>query len=380
MGNSYRFLQMNTVAREIYKGALEEYTTSEMRSKYLYGLQSLDYREGKYEDALKNHAFITNLYAESEIRPDADYLAGEIHFLRKNYNTAEQLLSRIKPGSPAYLYAQYTLSIINVENKKIEAAVANLKNIISDTTQESGIQLLQDAANTKLGHLYYEQVELRNAVEAYKRVPEGSSYADEAMLGTAWSWIKVNQPAVCQQTVERLQASHPESPLIPESYLLKGYALMLQKKLQDAVEALEKCLELTKGKFVTQEDWQSAQQKFGQETGAFEPTAQKIKKNALRKPTDKSIEERGAYKTEYDKYAKESRDFFNYTLMAQSHKKFFMRKEQVVSDAEYALAKATSMLKGAAGQKIIEGQKKKEQEINDEIEKKKKELEKLNQK
>jgi TolA-binding protein len=378
MGNSYRFLQMNTVAREIYKGALEEYTTSEMRSKYLFGLQSLDYREGKYEDALKNHAFITNLYSESEIRPDADYLAGEIHFLRKNYNTAEQLLSRIKPGSPAYLYAQYTLSIINVENKKIEAAVANLKNIISDTTQETGIQLLQDASNTKLGHLYYEQVELRNAVEAYKRVPEGSTYADEALLGTAWSWIKVNQPAVCQQTVERLQASHPESPLIPESYLLKGYALMLQKKMQDAVEALEKCLELTKGKFVTDADLQAAQQKFGQEVAAFEPSAQKIKKNALRKPTDKSIDERGAYKTEYDKYAKESRDFFNYTLLAQSHKKFFMRKEQVVSDAEYALAKATSMMKGAAGQKILEGQKKKEQEINEEIEKKKKELEKLN--
>jgi hypothetical protein len=55
-----------------------------------------------------------------------------------------------------------------------------------------------------------------------------------------------------------------------------------------------------------------------------------------------------------------------------------MRKEQVVSDAEYALAKATSMMKGAAGQKILEGQKKKEQEINEEIEKKKKELEKLN--
>ena len=202
---------MNGMAREVYKSALEEYTTSDMRSEVpVWIWRTIDYREGKYEDALKNHAFITNLYAESEIRPDADYVAGEIHFLRKNYKAAEQLLAEAQGRvDPSYLYAQYTLSIINVENKKMEAAVGNLKNIIADTTQDPATQLLQDAANMKLGHLYFEQVELRNAVEAYKRVPEGSSYGDEALLGTAWSWIKVNQPAVCLQTMDRLDRVAP---------------------------------------------------------------------------------------------------------------------------------------------------------------------------
>jgi tetratricopeptide (TPR) repeat protein len=380
MGDSYKKLYMNETARSIYKSALEEYTTSEMRSKYLYGLESIDYREGKYEDALKNHAFITNLYAESDIRPDADYVAGQVHFLRKNYSAAEQLLSKVKPGSAVYLYAQYTLSIINVENKKIEAAVANLKTVISDTTQDPGTQLLQDAANTKLGHLYYEQVELRNAVEAYKRVPEGSSYGDEAMLGTAWSWIKVNQPNMTLQTVDRLMASHPESPLVPEAYLLRGYGLMLQKKFQDAVDALEKCVELTKGKFVTESELKDRQAKFGVTVTEFTPEAEKIKKNALRKPTDKSIEERGPMKSEYDKFAKENRDMFNFQLLAQSHRRFFLRKEQLTQDAEYALAKATSMLKSVGQEKIIKKTNEEQEKINDEIEKKKKELEKLNQK
>ena len=381
MADSYKRLYMNETARAVFKSALEEYTTSDMRAKFLYGLETIDFREGKYEDALKNHAFITNLYAESDIRPDADYVAGEIHFLRKNYNAAEQLLGRIKAGSPSYLYAQYTLAIINVENKKMEAAAGNLKSIIADTTQDASMQLLQDAANVKLGHLYYEQVELRNAVEAYKRVPEGSSYGDEALLGTAWSWIKVNQPAVCLQTVERLLASHPESPLVPEAYLLKGYGLMLQKKYQDAIDALEKCLDLTKTvKYVTEADLQAKQQKFTETTNEFAPTGDKIKKNALRKPTDKSIEERAAYKSDYDKYAKENRDFFNYTLLAQSHKKFFMRKDQVISDAEYAVAKATSLLKSGGQVKQLEDTKKKEEKLDEEIEKKKKELEKINNK
>jgi tetratricopeptide (TPR) repeat protein len=378
MGNSYKNLYMNETARSVYKSALEEYTTSEMRSKYLFGLQSIDYREGKYEDALKNHAFITNLYAESDIRPDADYLAGQVHFLRKNYNAAEQLLSKVKAGSAVYLYAQYTLSIINVENKKIEAAEANLQTVVADTTQESGVQLLQDAANTKLGHIYYEQVELHKAVDAYKRVPEGSSYADEAMLGTAWSWIKVNQPAMTLQVVDRLMSSHPESPLVPEAYLLKGYGLMLSKKYADAVNALEKCLELTKGKFVTDADLKAKADKFEAEKSEFAPTAEKIKKNALRKPTDKSLEERSPMKTEFDKYAKENRDMFNYQLLAQSHKKFFMRKEQVVQDGEYALAKATSMMKAAGQQRIIEQTIDKTKDIDTKIDDLKKQLQQIN--
>ena len=85
-------------------------------------------------------------------------------------------------------------------------------------------------------------------------------------------------------------------------------------------------------------------------------------------------------KGEYDKFAKENRDMFAYQLLAASHKKFFMRKEQVVQDAEYALAKATAMMKNAGTQRIMQDQQKKENDINDEIEKKKQELEKLNQK
>jgi hypothetical protein len=191
--------------------------------------------------------------------------------------------------------------------------------------------------------------------------------------------IKVNQPAMTLQATDRLIASHPESPLVPEAYLLKGYGLMLQKKYQDAVDALEKCVDLTKGKFVTDADLKARQDKFKTTETEFQPSAEKIKKNALRKPTDKSLEERGAMKADYDKFAKENRDMFNYALLASSHKKFFMRKEQVISDAEYALAKATSMLKSAGQEKIIRKTNEEQQKINDEIEKKKKELEKLNQ-
>jgi TolA-binding protein len=381
LGKCYQSLYLNDIARQVYKQALEEYTTSGVRANYLYGLQCLDYREGKFDEALKNHAFIINLYPESEIRPDADYLAGQIQFERKNYNVAEQLFNSIPKGDPNYLYSQYTLSIINVENSKPQAAIQNLMTIVKDTTQLASDQLLQDASNLKLGHVYFEMGDkLRQAVEAYQRVPAGSSYGDEALLATSWAWIKVNQPNVALQTVDRLIGTYSESPLIPESHLVKGYALMLLKRYPEAIAAFNQSIDACKRAFITEADLNNKKTQFDSYTQTFVPTADKIKKNALRKPTNKTLEERPALQKEFDKFAKESKDFFNYNLLAKSHARFFKRKDEILTDAEYALAKATNLAKSRQQSEMIQQQKKQENKIDSELEKLQQELKNSEQK
>ncbi len=381
LGDCYTKLYMDDIAREVYKEALEEYTTSEQRSRYIYGLQRLDYREGKYDEALKNHAFITNLYPDSDIRTDADYLAGEIQFQRKNFTVAEQLLSHVKQEDPSYLYAQYTMAIINIENNKDQAAIQNLTTIFKDSTQEASDQLLQDAANLKLGHIYFESGDkLRQAVEAYQRVPDGSPYQDEALLGTAWSWMKVNRPEEARQTIDHLIVTYPESPLIPEAYLVEGYSLMLLKRYAEAVSTLEQSLAAAKKPYVTEGDLQKRKVSFDEYVQKFAPTAEKIKKNTMRKPTNKVTEERSELAPEFQKYAKESRDFFNYTLLAKSHTRFFKRRDEVIADAEYALAKATNLMKTRKAVEGFQEQKGKEQKLDEELLKKQRELDELQKK
>ncbi len=375
MGDCYTQLRLHGIARQVFKEGLAEYSTSDMRAKYLYGLQLLDYREGKYKDALKNHAFISNLYGQSEIKPDADYLAGEIHFLRKNYSAAAQVLSGIPPGTSVYNYAQYTLSIVNVENNKIKAAIQNLTDIVSDTAADEAGQLLRHAGDIKLGQLYFEQVELRKAVEAFKRVPPHSDQGDEALIGIAWSWIKVNRPQECLRAVQQLISAHPKSPLKPEAYLVEGYALMLMQRNQEAIEAINECLSLCKTEFANEDDLSFKKEKFQQTEVDFIPTANQIKKNALRKPTDKIIAERSSLKTKFETFDKESRDVFYYTLMVKDNKKFFRRKEQVIMDAEYALAKLSKIIGTSKEKEIIEKDMKKQEKLDDEIDKLEKELE-----
>jgi tetratricopeptide (TPR) repeat protein len=254
-----------------------------------------------------------------------------------------------------------------------------LKAIVGDTTQVVADQLLQDGANTKLGHLYYEMGDqLRLAVEAYQRVEDGSPFQDEALLGTAWAWIKVNKPDISLQTSERIISQYPESPLVPEALLLKGYALMLLKRQPEAVTALEQCVAACNREFVTEENLASKKRSFEQTTTEFAPTAEKIRRNAIRKPTNKIMEERPALENEFQAFAKESKAFFNYTLLAKSHTRFFKRKEEILQDAEYALARATKAANAKKANQIIQDSQEKQEKLDEQIKKLQGELDQQN--
>jgi tetratricopeptide (TPR) repeat protein len=263
---------------------------------------------------------------------------------------------------------------------KTEAAIENLNSVISDTTMDVGERMLQDAANVKLGHIYFEAGDqFRQAVEAYSRVEVGSPYGDEALLATAWAWGRVNKPEICREVVDRLIVSYPESPYQPEAHLLKGYALMLLKRYREAISSLEKCLALTKGDYVTPEQLAQQKRTLDRATQDFIPAEQEIKKNALRKPTERIEQERPALRAEYDTYWQENDRYFRYLLLSRSHSKFFRRKEQVIEDAEYALAKATSMLKAVKGVELRKEQVEQEQKVDEEIRKLQEQLKELDE-
>jgi len=383
MGDCYKQLYMNETAREVFREALDEYTTSDMRAHYLYGVMSLDYREDNYEEAMRNHSFIINLYPESEIVGEAEYLAGEIEFAQQHYDEARRHLELVKPTDPSYMYAQFTLGVVNYQMGREQAAIQSLRLVVEDTSSRTADVKLQHAAAVKLGHVYFESKDeqgqfnkLRNAVESYSVVPEGASpNGDEALLGTAWSWAKAGRPQETLQKADRLIALHPKSPFVPEAHLLRGYSLMLLKRHGDAIPAFERCLEAAAGEFLTDEHVKARKVQFDQVSDGFTPVAERIKRNAMRKPTPRSVEERTELYKGYETFSKENKAFFEYRVLAKSHKNFFMQKEQIIEDATFALAKATNYMKTRQVDKAVQGLRGAEAEVDAEIERLRQQLE-----
>jgi tetratricopeptide (TPR) repeat protein len=196
-------------------------------------------------------------------------------------------------------------------------------------------------------------------------VPHG----DEALLGMTWAWIKAGQPQMALQKADRIIQAHPKSPFVPEAYLLRGYALMLMKRYADAVPAFERALAACQGTFLTPEDVKIRKVQNDKAADDFAPEADKIKRNALRKPTPRSIEERpGLYKN-YEGFSAENKEFFHYRQTAKSHNNFFMRKEEIIEDATFALAKATNYIKSRGTAAEMEKLKRGEDKLDAEIEK-----------
>jgi len=381
MGDCYKELYMNNTAREVFKDALEEYTTSDMRANYLYGIMSIDYREDNYEEAMRNHSFIINLYPESDIVGEAEYLAGQIEFAKGNGVAAREHFEKVKPSDKSYLYALYTLSVIDYDEGKEEAAIKNLRRVVDDTTTRKADDLLQNAAAVKLGHIYFESKgadgkgRLREAVEAYSMVPENAvPSGDEALLGAAWAWIKAGQPQLAFQKADKIVSMHPKSPFVPEAHLLRGYTLMQQNRYAGAVPMFEKALETASGKFLTADDVAQRKVQYDSEMEVFAPTAEKIKKNAMRKPTPRSVEERPELQKGYERFAKEHKDFFDYRMLERSHRNFFMQKEQIIEDATFALAKATRLINSSRAVKEMQKSAGTEEKIDAELEKLRRQL------
>jgi hypothetical protein len=111
----------------------------------------------------------------------------------------------------------------------------------------------------------------------------------------------------------------------------------------------------------------------------FRAAEEKIRKNALRKPTEEALAERTGLQEEYAAFSQMSQEFFEYTLKADSHKKFLRRKDRISEDAAYALAKATELMGARIQGQEMEKTKKDVDKIDQEIIDLKKKLKELNE-
>lgn len=377
MGKCYEYLQVNDAARAIYKDALKKYTTSDLRSRYIYQTQNLDYKEGKYEDALKNYALISNLYGTTDIKPDADYVAGQVYYKKKGYGQAKQVLSAVPAGNGNYGYAQYTLAIIALEEKKMDEAITHMSNVVAIVPKNNSERALQEAAYTKLGHLYYEEVKLKDAYINYSKVPVDSRFADEALLGSAWCFVKGNQYAKAIELSNSLISNCPKSLLLPEAYLVIGYCNTLQTDYASAKINFEKCISLCKKEVMSDDQIREKNAEFNSSKKEFTEMYTEIMSNALKRPNERILEERANMLDKYKQYQQTMREQLVFQATTEQISKFRRSKQKILKDAEYALATAIQLEQSGKKQEILDDYKKEEKEREDELERLQRELQEL---
>ena len=348
---SFENLRMHKAAKAVYEDAIKRYPQSDQRAKYHFQLMNIDYKEGKYTEAMAKYQNIAQKFGESDVKADADYVAGQIKFEQGLYQESVDLLAAILPGNANYFYARYTMGIAYSRMGKWDEAENCFRDITEQPVSNQSERDLQDAAKVKLGHIYFsgEKPDIAQAAQMYGQVQPGSPVYDEAMLGIAWSFLKVNKPNEAMKPAQWIISNLPESFLVSEAYLVIGYCHFMKKDYNNAAKALEQAEKRTEQPVVTVAARDSARQAYDAMQDEFDSVQVKALDLARQLPTPRVEKKREALRPSFDKANKTIEDYAAFTQKSIQSDRFESNRKRILDDAGFTLATVkTKMSQGSA--------------------------------
>ena len=337
---SFENLRMHKAAKSVYEDAIKRYPQSDQKAKYHFQLMNIDYKEGKYTEAMSKYQNIAQKFGESDVKADADYVAGQIKFEQGLYQESVDLLAAILPGNANYFYARYTMGIAYSRLGKWEEAENCFRDITEQQYSNQSEQDLQDAARVKLGHLYFsgEKADIAAAAQMYGQVQAGSPVYDEAMLGIAWSFLKVNKPDEAMKPAQWIISNLPESFLVSEAYLVQGYCYFMKKDYKKAAASLEQAEAKTEKPAVSVAARDSARQAFDAMQNEFDSVQVQALDLARQLPTPRVESKREALRPTFDKANQAIEDYAAFTQRAIQSDRFESNRKRILEDAGFTLA------------------------------------------
>lgn len=339
-GKSFENMRMHKAAKAVYDDAIKRYPQSDQRPKYHFQLMNIDYKEGKYNDAMVKYQYIVQHYGESDVKADADYIAGQIKFEQGLYQESIDLLAAILPGNANYFYARFTMGIAYSRMSKWDEAESCFRDIIDQPASNQSEMDLQDAAKVKLGHIYFsgEHPNIAEAAGLYGQVKVGSPVYDEAMLALGWSFIKVNKPDEAIKYAQWIISNLPNSFLLSEAYLVEGYCYFMKKDYNSAEKSLSTAEKLTEQPVVTMAARDSARKAYEGMESQFDSVQTQALDLSRQLPTPRVEMKRDALRPTFDKANTQIEDYASFMQRSIQSDRFESNRKRVLEDAGFTLA------------------------------------------
>ncbi len=332
---SFENLLMHKAAREVYQDAIKRYPQSDQLAKYHFQLMNMDYKEGKYTEALNKYQYITQKFSKSDVKADADYVAGQIKFEQGLYQESIDLHASILPGNANYLYARYTMGIAYSRMQKWDDAENSFRAITEQPVSNKSERDIQNAAKVKLGHIYIsaEKPDIATAAQMYGQVQKESPIFDEAMLGIAWCFLKARKLDDAMKVAKWIINNLPKSIIVAEAYLVIGYCYMIKKNYREALDALEETIKSTERPLVSVAARDSARLAFDAMQDQFDSVQVIALELARQLPTPRVDSKRKAFRPTFDKVNQAIEDYVTFMQRAIQSDHFEPIRQRICDDA-----------------------------------------------
>ncbi|HAP00022.1 MAG TPA: hypothetical protein DCQ83_08270 [Fibrobacteres bacterium] len=350
-GKAFESLRMNDAAQTVYEDALRKFTDSDLRPKYMFQIMNIYYKEGKYDDASRLHQQLVNLYPESDVKADADYVMGQIKYLKRDYNGAIALLSPIVPGNGNYPYARYTMGVSYAGSGKMSEAEAAFQNVAELKPSNSAGQEMKDAAMVKLGHINFGKPMMKKAAEYYVSVSTNSPHYDEALLGLAWAFLKEKNFKGAADYANAIISKTPNSLQVPEAHLLLGYCAFFAQNYDQALSEFDKVVDLAEKKASSIQDMKKQRGKNPANSPEYAAVQKEAEELSDQLPTDRVVEKQAQLRSKFDAVYAKVEKYYEFQRDAERYEKFLQDKTRIVKDAKFTKATVINIKAGSGGKK-----------------------------
>jgi hypothetical protein len=260
----------------------------------------------------------------------------------------------------------------------MDDALNALGNCIEAKAQTDPQKEIINRSYVLLGYIFYEQMALSKSVTALRMVPKSSYYYEDALLGLCWTALRARQWADCITISQSLQKSTIKTPLQCDAGLIEGYAYLMLKNYKQAFDVLQDAQNKVQGFHAPSPDTlevkknshRTDRKDYASLSGNVENIGKELQSSYVLQQIDSlhKIQENGKKMLD---------DFYRYTGEF-SRQKFFSRNTDVIKgDIEYAMAISQKLSQQSNKSEAQEQMQNKQKELDDQIDKLKKEMNKL---
>ncbi|MDC7240218.1 MAG: tetratricopeptide repeat protein [Spirochaetales bacterium] len=229
---------------------LNEYTSSEKRTLYLYMRGNISYREGKNNEALRYYQNIINIEKDDIlILNETRYRIGYIYTVRKEfYRAAEyfrEILNSHDDRDELYYRALLSLGICYMNVKDTEQA----EPIFEDLTEDDTDNPWRGDAYFYLGRINMDKGSYTKAAENYSLAAEYSSSTErrvQSLYQLGWSLMRTASFEEASAAFDRVYDIAPDHNLAGDSLYRSGTALSYMELWEESLERFTKALEIIK--------------------------------------------------------------------------------------------------------------------------------------
>ncbi|MBD3321804.1 MAG: tetratricopeptide repeat protein, partial [Chitinivibrionales bacterium] len=188
LAEAYRMLGLKDLAKKKYLFVVENMPESDKTAPAYFRLLQYAYEDRDIHTAEKILAMYEKKYLHHPLRSHVLYTAAKLHYRKKQYGSAVELLGNITSESTHFYQSRFLLALCEIMLKNRKKALLLLEYVRKNCLDDA----LANEASIVIGDLYYLEGKPTAAQDYYSQVDEGAARYDYALVKIARTFFDMN--------------------------------------------------------------------------------------------------------------------------------------------------------------------------------------------